>query len=512
MGSAIVKIRDWILGLPATLWAVLGLALALRLHQINETSIWFDEAFSIFAVQSSFTGMLDTVIREAIVPPLYYSALYLWTALFGQSEFAVRSLSLVFGMASVFMMYVTASLIYSRPIGLIAAFLLATATFHIFYSQETRMYALLTLLALVSFYGLLRLKADQSFAEVLIYGGGTVLMLYTHIFGVFFVLTQNLYYLILLLLKSPNRPPLRQWIALQSAIVALYTPWLWVFFAGKDEIAGADFWLQAPDLQSIVNLFSSFVGSEIGLALAAVVLVSFGLLKIAKMPGRGLVWARIFEREGFLVLWLFVPIVVSGLYSLFVQPILHPRYVIAASLPIYILSAAVIYEIASRSRSMTQIAVLIVACLTTYQLYAFYDDSTRTNVLRKKDDWRSLASYVIDRRSSGERVICQLPVCLPLRYYMVESGFKFNNFPELARSDPQFERKFRRLAERTADDEIIWFVNGENIDSEGIALDYFNTNYELIKKTEFYNRLIVHKFKKRTHVDRDLSELSSDEP
>lgn len=505
MGSELIKVRDWVLRLPATLWVVLGLALALRLHQITETSIWFDEAFSIFAVQSSFANMLDKVIREAIVPPLYYSVLYVWVALFGQSEFVVRSLSLIFGMMSVILMYVTASRIYAKPVGVIAAFLLATATFHIFYSQETRMYALFSLLALASFHGLLRLKSDQRFAEFSIYGVSTLLMLYTHIFGVFFVVAQNLYYLVLLFLKVPNLPQLRHWIVLQSVIVTLYVPWLWVFFTGKDKIAGEDFWIQAPNLQSTVNLFSSFIGSQIGLALVVLVSLFLVICVLMKKPGRSLRWSRIFEREGLLLLWLLVPIVISSLYSVLVQPILHPRYVIAASLPIYILFAAVLYQIACCARSLKRILVILIACLTVYQLYIFYDDSNRVNVRRNKDDWRSLASYVVEQKSSGERVICQLPVCLPLRYYLIEFGVKLSNFPILVRSDPYFERKYRRLAERTADDDVVWFVSGQDIDPEGIGLSYFNTNYELVERTEFYNKLFVHKFRREEKADGDLS-------
>jgi uncharacterized membrane protein len=125
-------------------------------------SLWLDEAIGAIAVHDySYLGILHDYIRGDTHPPLYYLTLKLWTDIFGYREVAMRMLSVIFGVLTVYVLYVIAKLksiewggknINTFP--LIAAALLATAPLHIYYSQEVRMYAMNTLLVslIVLFY------------------------------------------------------------------------------------------------------------------------------------------------------------------------------------------------------------------------------------------------------------------------------------------------------------------------------------------------------------------------
>ena len=72
---------------------------------------------------------------------LYYTLLREWMH-FGQTEFVIRSLSALFGIAAIPAVYRLGRRLFDVPTGLIAAALLATHSFHIRYSQEARAYSL----------------------------------------------------------------------------------------------------------------------------------------------------------------------------------------------------------------------------------------------------------------------------------------------------------------------------------------------------------------------------------
>jgi hypothetical protein len=76
---------------------------------------------------------------------LYYAILRFWIHL-GQSEFAVRSLSVVFALAAVTALYWLGTRTFGRKIGILGALLLAINGFHIEYSQDARSYSLLVFL------------------------------------------------------------------------------------------------------------------------------------------------------------------------------------------------------------------------------------------------------------------------------------------------------------------------------------------------------------------------------
>jgi uncharacterized membrane protein len=143
--------------------------LILRLVSLTQ-SLWLDEAIGAIAVHDySYTGIVTDFIKGDTHPPLYYLTLKLWTDIFGYSEFAMRSLSVMFGVATVYVVYFIAKYL-NHELGItnqakktitfpiIATLLFATAPLHVYYSQEVRMYAMNTLL--VSLVVLYYLKKD----------------------------------------------------------------------------------------------------------------------------------------------------------------------------------------------------------------------------------------------------------------------------------------------------------------------------------------------------------------
>src|SRR6266404_4863810 len=91
-------------GLVAVLILILASGLVLRLWQLSARSLWFDEAFTWRLTKFSFPEMLQRAARDNN-PPLYFIPLWAWEAAFGDSVFALRSLSVIFSTLTIFGMY-----------------------------------------------------------------------------------------------------------------------------------------------------------------------------------------------------------------------------------------------------------------------------------------------------------------------------------------------------------------------------------------------------------------------
>src|SRR5580658_805137 len=86
-------------------WAVawLGAAVGIffRIYHLGAESLWFDEGYTAWMASHSPTEIVR-LIRADTAPPLYYLLLHGWTVLFGRSESALRSLSTVSSILTLF--------------------------------------------------------------------------------------------------------------------------------------------------------------------------------------------------------------------------------------------------------------------------------------------------------------------------------------------------------------------------------------------------------------------------
>jgi len=119
--------------------AVTLLSYGLRLYRLGDQAIWWDEGHAVWVARQSLAQGTDITARD-VHPPLYLWMLHGWLRLVGESEFAVRYLSLIAGVATVALTAVVARRLLGRQAGMLAALLIALSRFHIWWSQEARMY------------------------------------------------------------------------------------------------------------------------------------------------------------------------------------------------------------------------------------------------------------------------------------------------------------------------------------------------------------------------------------
>lgn len=122
--------------LPISL--ILCVAAVVFTHQLGDESLWIDELFSI---RDASQGSLFEVYKATSSRPLYYLLLSVWMQ-FGNGEVWLRSLSVIFAIISVFLIYRVGRRIAGQAEGLIAAVLLTASPLFINHAQEVRMYVL----------------------------------------------------------------------------------------------------------------------------------------------------------------------------------------------------------------------------------------------------------------------------------------------------------------------------------------------------------------------------------
>jgi mannosyltransferase len=165
--------------------AVTALAGVLRFGTLGLQSYEFDEAWTLSVIHGSFTQMLHAVARSESTPPLYYMLAWIWTRIFGTGEVGLRSLSAVAGVATVPVVYAIGRTLASRRVGLVAAAIVATSPYLIFYSQEARAYALFALLSTVAMLCCVRAIKDPDPRRFWLWAAASFAAIATHYFALF---------------------------------------------------------------------------------------------------------------------------------------------------------------------------------------------------------------------------------------------------------------------------------------------------------------------------------------
>jgi len=182
---------------PYYLWLILILAAVLRLQNLAYRDFWYDEAFTGVAVKEKFSGMIQMIIDD-VHPPLYYASLKLFASFFNYSVYGIRFFSAIFGVLAVWAVYLLTKELFNKRAALFASFLTAIAPFAIQYSQEARMYTMLSFFLLISTYFFLKaLKTNppRRTKNYFFWGIFLGLACLTHYMGVVFSATFYLAYL-----------------------------------------------------------------------------------------------------------------------------------------------------------------------------------------------------------------------------------------------------------------------------------------------------------------------------
>lgn len=170
-------------------WIVAGLtalAAVLRFATLGVQAYHHDEIVTASRVlRDGFWHAMEAVGFSESAPPLYYALAWVWTQLTGTGEVGLRSLSALAGVATVPVAYLLGVELRGRRTGIAAAALVAVNPMLLWYSQEARGYALLSLLTAVAALYFVRALDRGRRADLTRWGIASALALATHYFAVF---------------------------------------------------------------------------------------------------------------------------------------------------------------------------------------------------------------------------------------------------------------------------------------------------------------------------------------
>jgi 4-amino-4-deoxy-L-arabinose transferase-like glycosyltransferase len=239
---------------------ILFLALIVRMLGINSRPIWYDEAFSILFSSKGVDAMLygtlaPTATGSADIHPLgYYTTLWIWMMVFGESLVAARALSILAGIACVCLIYLIAwQATGSTETALVSMTFAALAPFQVHYAQEIRMYGFLTMWLLLATYAYQRGAREGSWKWWVLFALSAAIAQYSHNLAAFYLLT-----LALLPLLQRNWPVVRAMAGAGLIALLLYVPWLIQLPAQLSTVHSA-YWVERPDLSAWLTLLLVYV-------------------------------------------------------------------------------------------------------------------------------------------------------------------------------------------------------------------------------------------------------------
>ena len=166
---------------------ILGIAVYLRMINILSEQLWHDEGGTIHYVTSSWQHLYRKVTDEKN-PILYYTILKLWFHLFGGSVLAFRTLSVIFSILIVPLLFLIGKEVKDEKLGLIISFLFAISPFSIWYANEVRMYSFLQLLFAIDFYFAIKILKNPNITKNYVFFSiSSVCLIYTHYIGVVYL-------------------------------------------------------------------------------------------------------------------------------------------------------------------------------------------------------------------------------------------------------------------------------------------------------------------------------------
>lgn len=375
---------DWLL-----VAALVLLAAAIRFWQLGSESLWLDEATTYWRSGSPIADLVASSIKAGHTPT-YFLLMHAWLKL-GGSEFMLRAPSAVFGALTVPLCYALGGLVGGRRVALVAALLVTLSTFHLYYAQEARSYALLTLCVAVAMLGLVWLAQHPARALLsprdwrrdgtaglawAAYVLGSLGALAVHNMAVFFLLAASLVFALLALrLRGQGLLLSRNWLLAHAVIIAVWVWWWPVLLRQGAQVIGS-FWIPEPSLDLVLGTLSE-----------AYLDGGHGVLSVALAPC-ALLGAWILRRQPWLLATLVALAAAAPLALLAlspVRPLFYARQLVWTTMPFYLLAACGIAAIRPKPLYAAALAILLVE--GALKLDRYYRADTKV-------DWRGLVTLL----------------------------------------------------------------------------------------------------------------------
>lgn len=401
----------WLENVPV--WASTGLVLVaalaasayLRTRFLNG-QFWMDEAITT-GIASHSVSAIPGILRHDGNPPLYYVLLHGWIRLFGTSESATHSLSLLFGLLCVPVGMWAGWTLFGRRAGLIAAVLFAFNGWLTNYAQETRMYELMALLGIVATVAFVHAFVNRRRGYLIVFAVCLALMLYTHTWGLFVVVGSLAALIPAYLISEDRRALVRDALLAFVAAAILYAPWVPNFLYQAAHTAAP--WSTKPGFGTPILLSRQVLGGD----RVTVVLLAACVVGLWPLFTRRMRRTREAAALWSLIIFPVVTLAVAWLSSQ-VNPAYVPRYFAPVVASILLIAAF----------GCARAGVIGLGALVLSVVFLLNPSSVASNY---KSDMRDVGGEMTPLLHPGDLVISGQPEQTSLARYYLPNDLRYAN-------------------------------------------------------------------------------------
>jgi len=437
-------------------------ALIARLDMISAQSAWLDEGYTVTEARHSLLDLIGFTLKYDTHPPLYYAVLHVWMSVVGFGVVQGRLLSVLCGVGAVAALYLVARGLFGRVTALLAAALLAVSPIAVWYSDETRMYAMVGFVALLALACLVYAVRRHDWALWGGYAACGAVAFYVDYSAVYILVGAAIY---ALLVGLRRRDVLRQWLVANAVLALLLAPGLFMLRHQATANLASVGWIPTPTPDIVGGTLLDIVGFHtpapavvtlIGLCLAALVVLALWLNLWTRV--RGQAWEQARDSYLFLACVTLAPLAIPLLLSLS-HSVFLTRTVMTALYGLIILLARAVVIVLRRRGLAALLLLLPLLAVDGVSLRA----ASATTI---NEDWRGAAAYVRPRALPGDvlvfdRSYLQLPFDL---YWhggqgvapVVERGYPYDE--SLLVAHPRLLNTQARMAAATSHARTVWIV------------------------------------------------------
>ncbi len=381
------------------------LAVILRVYQLGYGGFWQDEV-QVLIKSSHLHAVLTQGEFVSNNPPLFAILVAGWRAMVGESEFAVRFLTVLIGLGSIGVVYWITRHFFGVGPALITAFIVAVSPMHVLHSQDLKDYILLYLTGPLAVFCLYRATLANTVGWWTAYGVTAAIAVYSEFFSGPLLLAANIWFL-LMVRQYPGR--IKGWFVANLLGALSFAPQLLIALdAARTILIDTTYWwLPAPTPMSVLFYIKALAFGYSDLKphfyLAMVV---FCLLSAI---GAWLAFRRDKTLTLLLALWFVLPVALAYVVSHFTQSIFLIRALMVYAVPLHMFCGLAVYHL--RPRLLQAAGVAWLGLMAAFPLHQYYngvytdEDFPHRPGVHPPRPYDEAAEYVLERFEEGDVVI-----------------------------------------------------------------------------------------------------------
>ena len=370
---------------------VIVLAAALRILQISDRPLWYDELQSVTHASLPIWDLLISTFRYDPHPPLHILQLSFWLT-WGTDDAWIRMNSVLWSLLTFIPLYFLGCRLVGRFGAIISLIIFAISPMAIFYAQEVRPYAMQIFLITLSIY-LLEIAIDnQKKIKYTIYFAVSLLMTFYSQGASFLLFIPFLLYTLMRLGGIRQVFPLRNNPILISEFIVLVLTLPWILIAINTSVGH----LSSPDSMQVAHDVTALVfGPSHGISTEFSYFIAIFIMALIVPSSKIRTLALCF---------IITPITIAIFLSIAVRPIWHIRLISVCLTPISLCTSGLFVWLQTRIVRFNYLVIVLLAILTLSVVP--FSLAVNKNTL-ERTAYFDAAQFLHERTKAGETIAFQ---------------------------------------------------------------------------------------------------------